>query len=494
MILASAILGGLRAATAGLSFALGMALFQVFGLGTATDALLMAQVIPIVFGRQLWMLLVHAFLPCLMATGSRAEADRCFLSLSVRVGAALAILSLILHRTAPLWVGLMAPGFDGGTQALCTDILRALAPCLALLGGCGMMAGLLVSRKHFLAQESSRVLWRCGAIAALFATGTPPDPLAYARVLTLLTAAQACLLALVLLRQGLVPDKGFHPPGPAGGHVAKGLLVGSVGLGLALLTEMLDRAFLSLLPEGSVSLYGYANRLATVVPELILGTVLLHIAPDFARALHGSKATRGVSRFHSHFTFQLGLILALFLYSLVPLLVPALRDFARLDPEATEEFRRTLGILMLALPALFAQRAMGAGLQFQRNLRGMALVGLSLLLLRLPLLWFLQPHGAAGVAAAGVIALWLTLLGLWAWDRRGETTGLPGVNRHFPWLLAAAVAAAWLPPWSKWLPHPLANGLAKTLLFGFLFLGQLLLSLPRLRRFHASLEPAGTSP
>jgi peptidoglycan biosynthesis protein MviN/MurJ (putative lipid II flippase) len=493
MMLKGVVLTGLRGGTALGGLLLAVATLRVFGVGFRTDALFIAQLVPLIFGRQIWGMLVHALLPCLYEQeGPEKEVTYVREASTLLIGGS-ALLAVLLYAAAPLLVRAFAPGFDLGVQALALRLFRILCPCLPFLVGCGLYGTLLASRKCHLAQASSQFLWRVGAIGFLWFPGRTHGIEAYAACLTLLTGLQFFFLLGATARKGLP----FLPirlaPGAAArfAPLRKGLVIGLVALGLGLAGDAMDRAVLSTLAPGSVTLFGYAGRIANLVPGILLSGILIQLLPGVARAMVKSRRYRVVTRRTSVFVFHLGCFLSLLFLSLARPVGELLGAAAGLAAPDVSTVWVSLSMLLVGIPARYAVNMLRTGFRFERNLGVIATIGGLSLALRAPLLFGLKGWGPPGIALASVVEIWVHFAALWWLTGRGteQDASFPPFRapRTTPMLLLYT-ALVLLPPWSAWLPAALPNLLVKGVL-GTAFCGLYLrIALPAVDRIVEATE------
>lgn len=467
MIAKGIVLTGIRGATAVGSLLLAVSTLRVFGAGPLADALFVAQLIPLLFGRRAWDMLVKALLPCLFEQKNREEEILYVRQASSLLLAGGILMAVVLYAAAPLLVAGLAPGFDLETRALTLRMFRNLCPCLPFLVGCGLYGTLLASSYSHVAQAASRLLWRVGALVSIWTLGREQGPEVFAGSLTLITACQFLLLLGAAALKGLPvrPARLGSGTRERFAPLFYGIWIGLVVLGLELTGTALDRAVLSTLPPGSIALFGYAARVAHMVPSLLMSGLLIQLMPGMARVMVRTGATRRVTRETSKFAFQMGMFLSVYFLSVAHPICGLLGEAADLDPKEVQVLWLCLTVLLLAMPAAFANRILYTGFRFERNLRLLARVGIFTLVLRLPLLLTLKSLGPSGIALASISGMWITFFFLWWWTGRNRSgDGVPFRVPVAPVLLVGYLGLVLLMFRLFGFPNPWIDLAVKTLL------------------------------
>ncbi len=213
----------------------------------------------------------------LLARGENEEADQ----VAGAVGALLALVSAVLVgigvATAPSLVWAIAPGFQGETAVLAVDLVRILFPGAGLLVVSAWCLGILNSHRKFLLSYTAPVIWNVAMIAALLAFGARESTEALARTLAIASVVGSALQFLVQVP----PVLRFAPrlrPALALGNVHVQSVVRNfgpafVGRGVMQISSYIDAMLASLLPSGSVALFGYSQALY-LLPVSLFGSAV----------------------------------------------------------------------------------------------------------------------------------------------------------------------------------------------------------------------------
>lgn len=176
------VVGGARLIAAGilLSRIFGLVRQRVsahfLGTSLAADALAAAFRIPNflqnLFGEGV---LSASFIPVyarLLADGKREEAGRVAGAVFALLALVTSVIVLVGVLAAPWLVAVLTPGFDVGTQALTTRLVRIMFPGVGVLVLSAWCLGVLNSHGRFFLSYVSPVLWNLAIIVALVVYGT----------------------------------------------------------------------------------------------------------------------------------------------------------------------------------------------------------------------------------------------------------------------------------------------------------------------------------
>lgn len=244
-----------------------------------------------------------SFIPvyaALRAKGEDARAD----AVAGAVGTGLALICTVLVAlgvgAAPHLVAGIAPGFEGRTAALTVDLVRVLFPGAGLLVVSAWCLGILNSHRRFLLSYAAPVVWNAVMIAVLLWRGLAGDapealvlPLAWASVVG--SAAQfAVQLPSVLTVARVRPSLAFGDPHVR--SIAVNFGPAFVSRGVMQLSSYVDSMVASILPSGSVAVFGYAQTLYTLPVSLFGVAVTAAELPDLAAIGAGDDVAVGKLR------------------------------------------------------------------------------------------------------------------------------------------------------------------------------------------------------
>jgi putative peptidoglycan lipid II flippase len=224
----------------------------------------------------------------LVAKGEREEADRV-------AGAVFGLLALVVGLIValgvaftPLFIDVVAPGFEGEVRALTIQLVRIMFPMVGTLVLAAWCLGILNSHRHFFLSYASGVLWSLAIVVALLVLGgrMPSERLAVAvawasvvgsllqfgvqlpRVLKLLGHFRPALdLARASVRRVL------HNFAPV-----------LVGRGVVQVSAIVDTAIATYISARCVSSMGYAQILYLLPVSLFGMAVSAAELPELSRA------------------------------------------------------------------------------------------------------------------------------------------------------------------------------------------------------------------
>jgi putative peptidoglycan lipid II flippase len=248
-----------------------------FGLGLEADAFYAALRIPNflqnLFGEGA---LSASFIPVyagLLARGERQAADRVAGAVASLLALVVSVLVLVGVLATPVFIDLIAPGFQGATRALTIDIVRVLFPGTGLLVLSAWCLGVLNSHHRFLLSYASGVMWNVAMIATLLLFGGTSLPalavyLAWGSVVG--SALQFGVQLPFVLR--LAPDLRIALDTASADvrTVVSNFLPAFVSRGVVQLSGYIDTLLATWLPGGAVSALSNATTL-TLLPVSLFG-------------------------------------------------------------------------------------------------------------------------------------------------------------------------------------------------------------------------------
>lgn len=270
-----------------LGFAREATLASSFGASAATDAYLVAMVIPAILFGLVGNVITTVGIPLFSEHLHRPEKRRELAALVWgsfgAICGLLAIIALLGLAASPWLVRLLAPGFAPEQAELAARLVRILMPMVVIMGMVGWAQGVLNAHHHFTAPALMGVpynLLMIGGISRAAAAGSIAG-VAWATVLA--TASQLLIQVPALYRHGVLQGFRLYPGHPA----LKRMLVLSVpvliGLGANQLNLIVDRMLASTLEEGSISALNYAQRLLSLPQGLLALPVITVLYPIFAQ-------------------------------------------------------------------------------------------------------------------------------------------------------------------------------------------------------------------
>lgn len=304
LTIVSKVLGFLREAS----------LASVFGAGTATDAYLVATIVPsMVFGI-VGTAITTVGIPVFTEyrqDGKKGELPQ--LVWSSFHGLILILLSLTALGLllAPWITRLLAPGFDSQRLGLATGLSRILLVMVVFMGLSGWAGALLNSHQRFAANAAIGLPYNLIMISAIILAGRHWGIAGVAWATVLATASQFLIQvpSIWQLRLPYRPAANFRHPG-----VIKMLsLAGPVliGVGASQLNTIVDRMLASGLMVGSISALNYALRLMGL-PQGLLGTPIVTV-------LYPRLAEKGTAGDYEGFRDLLARGLGILAFLMIPL-------------------------------------------------------------------------------------------------------------------------------------------------------------------------------
>ncbi len=247
-----------------LGFGREAALAAVFGASGATDAYLVAMIIPSllfgVVGATITTVGIPLFAEYIHDPARRRELAGLLWSTFHGIVVFLGLVVLVAWPLTPWLVRLMAPGFEGEQAQLTVLLVRVLLPAAVFMGLAGWAQGVLNAHQRFTAPAAVGIPYNVIIIAAILLSGRWWGIEGVA-VATLLGIAAQFLIQLPTFRRlGLSYRPLFDLGHPGLRRML--LLAGPViiGVGANQLNVIVDRMLASGLAEGSISALNYAQK------------------------------------------------------------------------------------------------------------------------------------------------------------------------------------------------------------------------------------------
>lgn len=208
----------------------------------------------------------------MIARGQSREADRVAGAVGTLLALICAVLVAVGVYAAPSLVWLLAPGFEGERAALTIHLVQILFPGAGLLVVSAWCLGILNSHRKFLLSYAAPVLWNAAMIGALLLYGPSQTPAALVGTLAVASVVGSLLQLAIqvpsVLRSapGLRPGLHFRDPDVV--TIARNFVPAFFGRGVMQISSWIDSIIASLLPVGSVAVFGYAQTLYTLPVSL----------------------------------------------------------------------------------------------------------------------------------------------------------------------------------------------------------------------------------
>ncbi len=481
-----AVLSALKLLNTGLGFLLGLAVAWVLRTGAPTDALFAAWFIPVILARELPRVVGMVLVPFLVESelAERRRVPQLFMTWWVGF---LGVATVAIVLAAPGIIHVTVPGLSAEAATEAVHLLRILAPSFFLLGLFGGAQNLFYAKRVFYEPELAATAWRVVAMVALFAAGGLFGVRGYAAGLVVAAAVQLGILVAAGHRHG-IPVAPLTAPFRDLDQL-KPLLAGAATVATFLVLDQanpfVDRFITSFLPEGSISILSYGDRLAKALPVLMATSFISVFIPELstARAKHGDMRTVGASM--AVFLMSVGLPLAVLVVWSADDLVHLVLRHGNFTAAQAPIAAATVIAYGVGIPASLT--GMGIkGLYFvERNTREVARFGILALVINTLADVALFPLGVEGIALSSSVTVWIVTVYLW--KRAG--LGHPDLRATGRIVAGAALMGGLLfaLPWPDWLTQPVLRLIAGSVTA---VLAYLLVVYPYWKRFDVSGEPA----
>lgn len=259
-----------------------------FGASDAVDAYRVAQNVPNTlfasFGAALSTVIVPMFSDSMLRYG-RGRAISLAQKISSLVVLLVGVLSIVGFLLAPWLVRIFAPGFGTDTRLLTLKMTRFLMPCIITSSLAFLSAGILQSHNEFRAPALMGLPLNMLIIILV--------PILAPRfgINVLLAATLLGLIGQFAIQIPSLTKRGFRfkwDPDFRDPSVRQtAVLVVPVILGTAVLSinAVVDRAFASSLPAGSISILDYSSKLTGLVISIVISAVATVSLPKFSRTI-----------------------------------------------------------------------------------------------------------------------------------------------------------------------------------------------------------------
>jgi putative peptidoglycan lipid II flippase len=340
-----------------LGFVRDLVIAQYFGATSATDAFLIAWMIPETVGPLLLdgamsFVMIPLFARELEARGTLRE----FVSRTLLpVAAALLAVSIVVALAAPLVVRILAPGLAEPDSAV--EMVRIAASTVLFIGLAGYAGASLRARQVFGIPAAVYMAYNVGILACILILGTQLGIYSAALGLALGSLLMLAVQAPAFLRKEGVPQLSFKVDRALAYELAAFVPVGVFLLGRHAQVYV-ERFLGSFLDPGSISHLHYAARVAQF-PMFAAITVAIVSFPSVARAMAGRRteevrqALERDLRMVSTLILPATTVLVVFAPEVVTLLFER-GAFTAQDTEATASILRIYSLGLLAQTLVYA--------------------------------------------------------------------------------------------------------------------------------------------
>ncbi|MEO7296851.1 MAG: murein biosynthesis integral membrane protein MurJ [Candidatus Limnocylindria bacterium] len=440
--LASRLLGWIRLLVIGSQFGASRELDAYFAAFRIPDA-----IFQLVVAGALSAALIPVF-STYRARGQDEEAWKLASSVINLVLIALAAFSLVMAIFAPIFVPIVAPGFDAPTTELTIRMTRVMLISPVLIGMGAVVTGVLNSYQQFTVPAIAPLLYNLAIIlAAIFlapimgveglAVGVAVGSLAH-------LAVQLPNLARVGQRYDLTI--GLSHPGVR--RVAWLMGPRTLGLAAGQINFLVSTVLASGLPEGSLTAYNYAFQLS----QIPVGVIGVSIAVALFPTLSTDAALGRIGEIRRQVSNAVRLLL--FVAAPLTAIMVVLREpltsvfyqYGMFDESATERTASTLLFFALGLGGHIVVHLLTRAFYAMQDTRTPVAWAVIAVAINVPLMAMLVgPMGVEGLALALSIASVVEVIGLlWFLRRRIESVEGSAIVRTVARSVVAGTAAALL--------------------------------------------------
>lgn len=438
--LASRLLGWIRLLVIGSQFGASRELDAYFAAFRIPDA-----IFQLVVAGALSAALIPVF-SSYRARGQEAEAWKLASSVINLVMIALSALSLLMAILAPLFVPIIAPGFDEPTTELTIRLTRIMLISPVLIGMGAVVTGILNSYQQFTVPSLAPLFYNLAIIgAAIFlAPVMGVEGLAVGVAVGSLAHLVIQLPNLVRVGHRYQPRISFAQPGVR--RVA--WLMGPRMLGLASgqVNFLVSTVLASGLAAGSLTAYNYAFQLS----QLPVGVIGVSVAVALFPTLSQDAALGRIS----HIRRQVANAVRVLIFVAAPLtaIMVVLREpltsvfyqYGLFSQAATERTASTLLFFAIGLVGHIVVHVLTRAFYAMQDTRTPVTWAIVAVAINVPLMiWLVGPMGVEGLALALSVSAVLEVIGLlWALRGRIESVEEGAIGRSLARSTAAGGAAA----------------------------------------------------
>lgn len=387
-----------------------------FGAGGEMDVYFAATTLPLFLTTIAAGLISSAFIPSFLEYEAEGRPDlwrfvSTMLNGCALVALALCVLGMVFAREimAPL-----APGFGPEKLDRAASLFRLMIPSVFLATVMEMLAAVYYSRRRFLLPSLAKAAPPILTILFVLSLSGPLGTTALALAMLATGLGQAALLI-----GGLRSVEGFRyhftlgPRTPAVDRVLKLALPLALSMPIYRSMPVFDRWVGSTLPEGNISVLGYASRLLGVIQPILISGIATALFPYIAeqaarKDMAGLAASLGKS---GRMLLLAGVPIAAFLALFGEPLIHLLYQRGSFSAEAADMTHRALAFYLFSLPCSLLGTVIGQGFLAVRDTRTTSVVGLIETAFYMILCWTLLPSlGLYAVPVAFSAYLFLSLM------------------------------------------------------------------------------------
>jgi putative peptidoglycan lipid II flippase len=267
-----------------------------FGTNDLVDAFLIATVIPSFIINVVAGSLNAALIPTYVKVRDQESQQASEKLLSGALLASLALLALTtlaIIATAPLYFPWMTLGFSAEKLALTYQLFYVITPVVMLTGATTLLSAVLNAGEQFAFAALTPLMTPGATILLLLVFGQAIGIFALAVGLTLGAALELILLGLALHRRGIRFRPQWFGVSPALQQVGRQYLPAMTGALIMCSAVLVDQSMAAMLAPGSVAALNYALRVSSF-PLLLGSTALSTAAIPYLSKMVASSDWKGV--------------------------------------------------------------------------------------------------------------------------------------------------------------------------------------------------------
>ena len=390
----------------GLGFLSNMVIAMKFGARADMDIFLAATTVPLFITSVLSGAIGATFIPVFAEYRASEPSElwkviSSFINLSLVVTVVLCVAGMAMseHITR-----ILVPGFTQNQVEHTADLLRWLLPLTVFTVINELMAGVYYSDNRFVVPSLNKVISPIITLMYVFLFHDSLSTMSLA--LAMLTAGflqSAILAAGFLKRREFLYTLSFDYRHPGVRKILKLMIPTVSGMLVYRTTPVFDRYFLSLLPAGSISHIGYALKLISVIPAVIVSGISISIFPVMARyaAEDNIHELKSIMSKGLKMLFFLSVPFAIFFGVFGKSLVKLVFERGAFAASDTLAVYCAFAICIIALPAMTVGTVLGQGYYVLNDTRTLAFIGVVETVFYIFLCYtLLQPLGYLSVPTA----------------------------------------------------------------------------------------------
>ena len=366
----------------GLGFLSNMVIAMKFGARTDMDIFLAATTVPLFITSILSSALNFTFIPVFAEYRASGPVEvwkvvSSLINLSFAVTMVFCIVGMALAEHI---ARILVPGFTQDQVAHTANLLRWLLPLIVFTAMNELMASVYYSDNRFVVPSLNKIISPIITMlyVFLFHESLSTNSLA----LAMLTAAflQAAFLAAGFLRRrDFHYSFSFDHTHPGVRKILKLMIPLVSGMIFYRAVPVLDRFFLSGLPSGSISHVGYAMKLISVIPAVIVSGIVISIFPVMAKyvAEHNIDELKSIMSKGLRMLFFMSVPVARFLGVFGKPVVKFIFERGVFAASDTSAVYYAFSIYVMALPAMVIGSIIAQGYYVLKDTRTVAFIGVA---------------------------------------------------------------------------------------------------------------------